>query len=252
MTLDQGETVTDIQWLYKGLSDKLIAVYAHGVFMTTPVFSRRVRLVPEAGLVLSHATSDDAGNYTVDTTTHARGMLSNYRRTAVVHIATAHVQQSWCSASLRYLDAKKSQLVSFHAKLSVGRTLPTGQVIILDHVITNQGDAYNASSGFFTALYNGTYVLLASTGQCERFSSSYSADLDVMVGDQIVSSIRTAYGSQYGTPKTGSCHAVVHLSSGERAWLKSFSSSHFDEQQKDEYKQLSVMLLFTLLVSALP
>ncbi|KAK7479062.1 hypothetical protein BaRGS_00029732 [Batillaria attramentaria] len=126
--------------------------------------------------------------------------------------------------------ATEEHRVSFHAKLSSPASLSSGQILIPDHIITNQGNAYNAATGYFTATYNGTYVFLATTGPSQ--SSSYHADLDLMANNEVMSSIRTtySYSGNYPTAKTGSCHAVVHLTSGQQVWLKCHYRSHFDSQ----------------------
>ena len=66
MTTD--EEIVDIQWLFQGHSDEIIAMFSHGTFVPLPAFSQRATHLPNAGIALSHVTVADTGNYSVEVT----------------------------------------------------------------------------------------------------------------------------------------------------------------------------------------
>ena len=60
------DEIVDIQWFYEGLSHEMMALLAHGQFVVLPAFSGRLRQLANAGLVLSHVTVSDSGNYSIE------------------------------------------------------------------------------------------------------------------------------------------------------------------------------------------
>ena len=63
--LDRGDTITEIEWYYDGASQEMIAMEAHGGFLTFPAFGNRVEQVNDAGIRLTGVLTSDSGNYTV-------------------------------------------------------------------------------------------------------------------------------------------------------------------------------------------
>ena len=87
--LSPGDVISDIQWLYNGLSDELIAMVGHGHFITLPAFAGgRVEQVTNGGIVVNKATVSDTGNYTVEVQGYdAAGDHFILRQTVVVQIS---------------------------------------------------------------------------------------------------------------------------------------------------------------------
>ena len=77
----------DIQWLYTGRSQEMIAVLARGNFLVVPSFSGRVEHVQTGGLYMEQVNVADTGNYTIEVTGHDPvGVLFTFRHTAVVRV----------------------------------------------------------------------------------------------------------------------------------------------------------------------
>ena len=84
-----GDVISDVQWLYNGLSEELIAMLSHGHFIVLPAFGGdRVEQVNNAGIVVNTAAVSDTGNYTVEVQGHdASGDFFLLRQTVVVRIS---------------------------------------------------------------------------------------------------------------------------------------------------------------------
>ena len=65
-TLSPGEHIISIEWLFRGSSEEMVAIFSHGAFAPLPAFAHRVQQVANGGLALSHVTVADAGNYSVE------------------------------------------------------------------------------------------------------------------------------------------------------------------------------------------
>ena len=68
-----SESLDDIQWFYRGGSEEMVAVLAHGNFLLMPAFSGRVQHVATGGLFLSHVQVADSGNYSIRVSGHDGG-----------------------------------------------------------------------------------------------------------------------------------------------------------------------------------
>ncbi|XP_070183114.1 girdin-like [Littorina saxatilis] len=107
-----------------------------------------------------------------------------------------------------------NQTVSFHARLDTEKhDLPAGSTLILPTVVNNHGNAYDGSTGKFSAPYTATYCFLATTEDPKR--DRYSV-LSLVVDGTEVDYVLTdvALFSQ-----SASVHAVVHLTAGQKVWL---------------------------------
>ena len=91
VTLDQGDEIVDIQWYFRGRSDEMIAMFAHGNFLAMPAFSARIRHMPNAGVAVSHVTPSDSGRYYVQIM--GRNSLGFF---SLLHEATLVVTGSLC------------------------------------------------------------------------------------------------------------------------------------------------------------
>ncbi|PVD18516.1 hypothetical protein C0Q70_21065 [Pomacea canaliculata] len=109
----------------------------------------------------------------------------------------------------RELDSNK---VLFEARLSRDQSVYRDRVI-LDRVITNEGNAYNSSTGEFTAPFNGTYFFFMTVYNQGSTSSTIASVCDeVTCFCQVMSLSSTYYGA---------CQAVRHLSTEDTVWLRS-------------------------------
>ena len=90
----------------------------------------------------------------------------------------------------------------------------------MDKVVNNDGNGYDANTGFFTAPFSATYCFLATT---EASVNSY-AGVFLMVDDGSVDYVETHSDTYH---RSASVHAVVHLRTGQRVWLKSNGNSTF-------------------------
>ena len=86
--LDRGDTITEIEWYYDGASQEMIAMEAHGGFLTFPAFGHRVEQVNDAGIRLTGMLTSDSGNYTVVVNGYnSTGEHFELRASAVVQIS---------------------------------------------------------------------------------------------------------------------------------------------------------------------
>ena len=84
-----GDVISDVQWLYNGESDELIAMVGHGHFLPMPAFAgTRVEQLTNAGIVVNTAAVSDTGNYTVEVQGYdTSGFHFILHQTVVVHIS---------------------------------------------------------------------------------------------------------------------------------------------------------------------
>ncbi|XP_070173688.1 uncharacterized protein [Littorina saxatilis] len=103
--------------------------------------------------------------------------------------------------------------VSFSAQLSAAFTsIGTIQPF---YIVTNEGNAFNGTTGFFTAPRNGTYFFVASA---QTQSSDSMVYMFLMKNDVGVSgAITRQYGDYHAM---GSVQATLHLTAGQRVSLK--------------------------------
>ena len=86
--LSPGDVISDVQWLYNGLSEELIAMLSHGHFIVTAFSEDRAEQVNNAGIVVNTVAVSDTGNYTVEIQGHdASGDFFLLRQTVVVYIS---------------------------------------------------------------------------------------------------------------------------------------------------------------------
>ncbi|XP_070173782.1 complement C1q tumor necrosis factor-related protein 3-like [Littorina saxatilis] len=110
--------------------------------------------------------------------------------------------------------------VSFHARLTASFT-GTGTLSPFT-VITNEGDAFNGTTGTFTAPRNGTYFFAASAG------TESNDQWVVMHLQKDGVDVSRAYTGQYsGYHTMGSVQATLYLTAGQRVWLHSDSPSSY-------------------------
>nr|KAG5693589.1 hypothetical protein BaRGS_011714 [Batillaria attramentaria] len=127
--------------------------------------------------------------------------------------------------SLLLPNPVSGETVVFYAYLPQEKYLHHGDVIILTSVTINQGNAYNSSTGEFTAPYNGTYFFTA-TASSARYSNTtdYYANVYVMVDYFTVTAVWTKSVSWY---EMATCTYPIHLAKGQRVWLQAVDDGDF-------------------------
>ena len=91
---ETGEEIVNIEWLFKGRSDELIAICAHGHLIVEPAYSGRVERLGSAGIAVSGVAASQGGNYSVEvqvTRDDASGQRITLTRTATVEVTGEHV-----------------------------------------------------------------------------------------------------------------------------------------------------------------
>nr|KAG5693590.1 hypothetical protein BaRGS_011715 [Batillaria attramentaria] len=117
------------------------------------------------------------------------------------------------------------KLVLFHARLRTG-DVSGGDHIIFTDVIINEGNAYNPSTGEFTAPYNGSYFFTATAvGGHYSTTTDYYANMVLMVDGSPVTNIWT---KSVNYVETGTCTYAAHLTKGHKVWLQAYRDDHFD------------------------
>nr|KAG5700137.1 hypothetical protein BaRGS_010444 [Batillaria attramentaria] len=97
--------------------------------------------------------------------------------------------------------------------------MENGAHVILRDVTINQGNAYNTSTGEFTAPYDGYYFFTATVvGLYYSTFKRYYSDTHLMVDGSVVNKIPVKSVNYY---ETGTCTYAAHLTKGQRVWLRS-------------------------------
>ena len=97
-----------------------------------------------------------------------------------------------------------------------------GDHVKFTDINTNEGGAYNASTGEFTVPVTGTYFFANTATPYSTNSHSFSY---LIVDGNIINYVWVGYVSGYN-PATG--HAVLHLVKGQRVWVASQGRSQFE------------------------
>ena len=107
--------------------------------------------------------------------------------------------------------------VSFNARSTQSRILGAPAHVQFDEVLYNQGGAFNSHTGDFTAPVAGTYVFVFQT-------QSFLGDASSLIKANDVEICRTLIydGDRF---EQGSCPAVVHLNTGDRAWVEPYGNT---------------------------
>ncbi|PVD34341.1 hypothetical protein C0Q70_05612 [Pomacea canaliculata] len=111
------------------------------------------------------------------------------------------------------LIKQAGEVIAFHAVVDTERVIRKGQTLVVDHVITNIGGAYDNECGVFTAPVCGTYVFLVTTSSLQGLVRL----------DLVLEGTRIAHSFALADSRT-TCHAVVSLTAGQRVWLMSLEA----------------------------
>ncbi|KAL8617800.1 hypothetical protein ACOMHN_044900 [Nucella lapillus] len=115
--------------------------------------------------------------------------------------------------------------VSFQARMGLGQaSFSKDQTVVMASVHHNTGQAYDATTGVFTAPLNATYFFLAST---EVSTPTKDATLSLRVDGEEVDFLWLTSDTR---TKAGGVHAVLEMQAGQRVWLESVLNSSYWNQ----------------------
>ena len=95
-------------------------------------------------------------------------------------------------------------------------------VSFLITVTTNLGQGYDKTSGVFTAPTSGVYFLVGMAAPAGNKPRAY---LRLVVDGTAVADSNAYQESDHY--QTGTCHIVLHLRQGQRAWLEAYQNGHY-------------------------
>ncbi|KAL3854177.1 hypothetical protein ACJMK2_013455 [Sinanodonta woodiana] len=123
--------------------------------------------------------------------------------------------------------SNKTKAVAFTATLT--KTIANMQLhqhIKFDHVITNEGSAYDSSTGTFTAPVTGVYAFYLTVTNIPQYSASLVLAKN---GNRLTSVL--AHGTPTSGFQTSTIATMVTLHNGEQVWAQ-------DEEQFSPIEQL--------------
>lgn len=115
-----------------------------------------------------------------------------------------------------FLFAVISKKVAFSATHPQGFESVSGQTVVFPHIISNVGGGYNNKDGVFTAPVDGVYVFFCKITQAINNSDFFYQ----FILNGSVMTISLVYGRSDDTHRTSSSLIVLHLSHGDRVWIK--------------------------------
>lgn len=121
-----------------------------------------------------------------------------------------------------FLTEKALGHTSFHVQLSTDVSASSSHPVLFDRIINNNGEAYNSSTGRFTAPRNSTYFFAAT---CAATNSDVSFSINTLT--RKVCQARAPFGSLYTNNNrqwSATCHASLHLAEGDEVWVEVDSS----------------------------
>lgn len=136
-------------------------------------------------------------------------------RTKVSNLHSCRPALAWapqpCPHLFFLLTDKLSHRVAFTAWLSTDITI--NGTIVFDSVLTNVGDAYSYSDGYFTCPIPGLYFFaFTSTPASKDFAPNAYLGKDG-------TTLCEAVAPPGVTGEVSSCAAVVHMSVGQKVWV---------------------------------
>jgi hypothetical protein len=117
-----------------------------------------------------------------------------------------------------FADKSLLPIVGFNARLSLTKTVNTGNKVVYDTVITNQGEGYDSVTGLFTAPLTGLYFFTAHA--CNQ------GNLDVKYAIYQEGTLTTK-SIQYdnGCYSCSSVSTIAMVNKAERVWVQSLDTS---------------------------
>ena len=143
-----------------------------------------------------------------------------------------------------YLLACVADQIAFYATLTRD-VYPTSarQVIFFDKITTNQGGAYDGSSGTFTAPVNGVYVFSLTIRLFGYSSYTYQGTFQLMVNGAAYLSLYPDTHSQDRQFSSSSGTAVLTLEKGDTVHVVSKETKKFIEGDSSYSSYFSGFLL---------
>nr|KAG5700181.1 hypothetical protein BaRGS_011024 [Batillaria attramentaria] len=140
-------------------------------------------------------------------------------------------------AALKTQLNKYETVVAFHAWSTSDITAPPNGPVIVPHVATNIGNAYDPQTGFFTAPVSGLYMFHATFMDHDETSYTYAA---IFVGG---SSVATSISdSRHGFWDNPAIAAIVHVTAGQKVQLHN-NANHVSYYYHDQYTTFSGFLI---------
>ncbi|XP_065941351.1 early endosome antigen 1-like [Magallana gigas] len=125
--------------------------------------------------------------------------------------------------SIRKMISASKTSVSFTVGMTSYSSTWSGDILVFPHVVTNNGNGYNPSTGKFTAPTEGTYVFFV-TAKTNLKNNLY---LDIVHNDR--SKVRTmSYNS--ASFSTGTNMAVLQLVKGDFVWVRRKAGQSFHSE----------------------
>ena len=111
--------------------------------------------------------------------------------------------------------------VSFNVRKAKDLTLDQYQVITFEHVIQNNGRAYDEVTGVFTAPYDGTYLFAVQVCAFRAKDGNF-----ILVVDDRNNEILVVADYEKETSYTSTSGTVVHrLAKGQEVWVMTYTIS---------------------------
>ncbi|KAK7089102.1 uncharacterized protein [Littorina saxatilis] len=137
--------------------------------------------------------------------------LTDHVRSIEARLDQKDAKATDVARSLQTLSDKLSHRVAFTAWLSTDITI--NGTIVFDSVLTNVGDAYSYSDGYFTCPIPGLYFFaFTSTPASKDFAPNAYLGKDG-------TTLCEAVAPPGVTGEVSSCAAVVHMSVGQKVWV---------------------------------
>lgn len=134
---------------------------------------------------------------------------------------------------------KAATSISFHAwRNHWDRTLMSGDTVVFEQVISNEGSAYHPDTGLFTVPFDGTYAFFLTVVTDETSPTLENTDAGLYADDVLLSSTYSSYDA--GHHESGTCQAVVRLKAGQRVFVRNLNS---DARYYPTYSTFSGALL---------
>ncbi|XP_060606828.1 C1q-related factor-like isoform X4 [Ruditapes philippinarum] len=116
-------------------------------------------------------------------------------------------------------DKSLLPIVGFNARLSSTKTVNTGNKVVYDTVITNQGEGYDSVTGVFTAPHTGLYFFTAHVCNQGNKDVQYAIYQE---GTLITTSTQYDNGGVYSC---SSVSTIAMVNKAERVWVQSLDTS---------------------------
>ncbi|XP_046565216.1 otolin-1-like [Haliotis rubra] len=102
--------------------------------------------------------------------------------------------------------------VAYEVSLSSDINQPQATHLKFDNILYNQGEAYNKTTGIFTAPVSGTYLFWAYV----MSRAKPNMDVRILKGSTLIGLGHTRLGSVYGV---ASITTATHLVHGDQVWI---------------------------------